>query len=663
MNIKILFIVAACVTINLACDTPPQFEKDMLAMNKIQGMDNLTPEHYKQRKLASQGTPRPLKIFFDLTSLESGLQQSGLGEHIDLWRRVFEITGEWWGGALTVSDNQAQVTSSMQSFINRFGNDPRYEKYLNFQFGNADIEDFDLFIRVHLEDAQRGVLAFAGPFIRHPQSQRPISGSVSLTPFGNEFFVRSADTVNRAAETMIHEFGHVIAFISFNQFQNDKLEFNQQLNSFVFTGNEVLEKARRHYGCQNLTGVPLQTNINNGQASVGGHWSEPFLRDEAMTPSTSGSSPTADMTLALCEDTTWYKADYRFSENFTAGQNQGCGFFNNALGTDNRAQKKQVAKKRATMINTKHLAKQNGLENCPQPLICNPNDRRSFVTSDRKGLGFCTTDEATGCPIERKFTNRDCDNEAGWRDDYVEFGATYAGDCVVARGLFNRVEGRFLFRAYTVSVQADCAADNSSYTLTFKNFDQNAQFERVGDAVINCTSRQVIKFNEATQFIPSYVRCEDPQTFCEARFPEGNVNNDDAGDNDAGDGNDAGAGDNDAGAGDNDSNSSDNDSGDNNGAGNGNENDDGAGVPPGGDDAATIIAQCDRTCRKNGRCQNIGKNETRIRKKAFGKYAHTSFAHSTQVQNNFRCWCYDDFLRTKGSCPNLPEDDDGRGRI
>ena len=137
MNIKILFIVAACVTINLACDTPPQFEKDMLAMNKIQGMDNLTPEHYKQRKLASQGTPRPLKIFFDLTSLESGLQQSGLGEHIDLWRRVFEITGEWWGGALTVSDNQAQVTSSMQSFINRFGNDPRYEKYLNFQFGNA----------------------------------------------------------------------------------------------------------------------------------------------------------------------------------------------------------------------------------------------------------------------------------------------------------------------------------------------------------------------------------------------------------------------------------------------------------------------------------------------------------------------------------------------
>lgn len=479
MNIKLFILTSVIIALAYAHDEPEHMRIRRLEIEKEQGFDEITDAHLKNRtNRRLQAAWRPLKIYFDMSSINNDLQSQGYSDRVAFYKVVFEATGLWWGGALKVKDQRSKIWPLIQRYA------PSYQRELGFVMENgANAEDYDLLIRVFLCENTGSALAYAGPFLRHPDSQRPITGTVCILPYGDANFKRAADSVNRGAGTVIHEFGHVISFISFDRYHQNNLKLKSSINRYIWTGPKVLEKARKYYNCSSLDGVPIQNN--NGR--IGGHWSETFLADELMTPTT-GADPelVSPMSLALCEDTNWYKADYTFSENYTHNKNAGCSAFE---------------------------------QTCPSPQLCE-SGTSGFITSDYKGVGYCSTN-SNGCNVERKYSNRDCMIGSKWPSSHADYGASYGANCVIAEGKFKRKSGSWIYSESQISVQAQCSHTNGSYTLTFKNFQQDSSGNHTGDAVVTCTHDGDKQFNTTSQY-PSTVKCHDPKKFCAARFASSN---------------------------------------------------------------------------------------------------------------------------------------------
>ena len=136
---------------------------------------------------------------------------------------------------------------------------------------------------------------------------------------------------------LLHEIIHILAlspalYSKFPQYQTKKavkkinrktVNGNIQVNALVTT--KLLETAKTHFGCSSLEGVFLE---NEGtQASAGAHWEKDIFGNELMTSQKSGISSLSVLTLALLEDTSWYKVNYSLSENYQWGKGKGCSFF------------------------------------------------------------------------------------------------------------------------------------------------------------------------------------------------------------------------------------------------------------------------------------------------------------------------------------------------
>lgn len=447
----------------------------MKKLDKQMGFEKLTKKHFDSRENSRrlQTAWRPLSIYFDMTNINSNLRSNSMSDRVAFYDKVFKIVGQWWGGALKVNDDRSKIQPQVARYANN-GSDFQYD------ISSSQQSQYDLLIKVKLCSNNGNALAYAGPLVRHPDTQRPVSGTVCVLPYGDSNFKAADDSVNRAVGTIIHEFGHIISFISWQNYQAHNLVVDNTINRYKWKGAKVIEVAKVHYGCSgNFGGVPLQNN--NGQ--LGGHWSETFLSDELMTPTT-GADPerVSPMTLALCEDSGWYKPDYSYTENYTYGKNNGCTF----------------------------------TTACPSPGLCTIG-ASGFVVSTRKGVGYCNQD-SQGCAQEHTYSNRDCMKGTDWPSEYAtRYGATYGGNCVIVDGEFKAPGNGYIYTGRQISVQAACSNSRTSYTLTFRNFRLNSSGTKSGDATVTCASAGTERFNTSYRY-PSSVTCENPSTFCAARF-------------------------------------------------------------------------------------------------------------------------------------------------
>jgi len=252
------------------------------AMEKVQGFEKLTQKNLDSRELSrSTGEYRPLRIFFDLTELYKELNSKALRmeERITMYKECFKIVGAWWADALNVNDEKGKIEAEVKKGMKTAG----MKMHLDFKMNDKKMNDYDLLIRVLWVKSQppSEILADASPILRHPASQRPLTGKVNVYSYGDTKWTGKS-ALTTASDTMIHEFGHIISFISFERMQKKNIKMDYVLKKMIWTGPIVLKRARTYYGCSTLAGVPLQTN--NGK--VGGHWDEEFLGVEMMTPTT-----------------------------------------------------------------------------------------------------------------------------------------------------------------------------------------------------------------------------------------------------------------------------------------------------------------------------------------------------------------------------------------
>lgn len=86
----------------------------------------------------------------------------------------------------------------------------------------------------------------------------------------------------------------------------------------------VKREVRKHFNCPSLEGAELEDQVLNGTAFT--HWEKRVFENEAMTGTYTQNPIISRITLALMEDTGWYKVNYNNAAELEWGRNLGCDF-------------------------------------------------------------------------------------------------------------------------------------------------------------------------------------------------------------------------------------------------------------------------------------------------------------------------------------------------
>ena len=479
---KYLAILALIVAQALACTPPADHVKRMLAAEDSQGFSTITKKHLASRELSRATGPwRPLNIYFDLRPLNAKLIVLKKASLIPFYEKVFEATGAWWKNALKVNDDRSSITDEV------IGGWEYFDQWVAPKA--LDMTQYDLLVKVQwADDRITPTLAWAGPEYRHTVTQRPISGILGVVKYGSDLWENNTDkkkAFQGATETMIHEFGHIIAFTSWGTYQEKNLltvPGADGKNQYYWTGPKAMEVAKNYYKCSgDFKGLPLEVYADG---KIGDHWQEAWFGAEGMTPFV-GQEPDlfSAMTLALCEDSGWYQVDYGMAENYEIGKGAGC-------------EKKDCSKQ-----------------------ACDPQtDFGEILGPKRTVLGYCSKD-ANGCGVFTSNPESNCKVAPAWREDEEAYGANYGDNCTIANGDFIILEGGSIHWRSKLSVEASCNADQSEYSLQFKGAEYDAEDKKTGkDVVAVCKAAGDVAYNELSQNAKSTVKCEDPEIFCKARF-------------------------------------------------------------------------------------------------------------------------------------------------
>ena len=99
--------------------------------------------------------------------------------------------------------------------------------------------------------------------------------------------------------------------------------------TFYLSTPRILRVVRNQFNCPTAIGAEL-ANDGEGAGCVGSHWAERYFLGEVMSPALSSASENvlSPLTLALMEDTGWYRVDYRFVKTPVFGLDAGCDFVN-----------------------------------------------------------------------------------------------------------------------------------------------------------------------------------------------------------------------------------------------------------------------------------------------------------------------------------------------
>lgn len=87
----------------------------------------------------------------------------------------------------------------------------------------------------------------------------------------------------------------------------------------------LIREAKNHFACTNISGVFLENE--GGSSSAGSHFEKVLFGNEIMTGIITGYAILSKFTLAILEDSGWYKVDYMQAQPFYWGKGKGCSFY------------------------------------------------------------------------------------------------------------------------------------------------------------------------------------------------------------------------------------------------------------------------------------------------------------------------------------------------
>ena len=106
--------------------------------------------------------------------------------------------------------------------------------------------------------------------------------------------------------------------------QNDKYGINR----IYLKGDKLLEVAKKYFNCNTIEGVELENQ--GGSGTAGSHWESRILLGEYMNGyAYTEEQVISEFTLAVLEDSGYYKSNYYTGGLMRFGKNKGCEFLEN----------------------------------------------------------------------------------------------------------------------------------------------------------------------------------------------------------------------------------------------------------------------------------------------------------------------------------------------
>ncbi|CAA0831586.1 Unknown protein, partial [Striga hermonthica] len=215
-------------------------------------------------------------------------------------RKALGQTAEWFKRALSVEPVKGNLRLSGYSACGQDGGVQLPRGYVE-----EGVADADLVLLVTTRPTTGNTLAWAVACERD-QWGRAIAGHVNVAP---RHLTAEAETLLSA--TLIHEVMHVLGFDphAFAHFRDERKRRRTQVHC-AFS--------------ENFTGLELEDG--GGRGTSGSHWEKRLLMNEIMTGSVDTRSVVSRMTLALLEDSGWYRANYSSADHLEWGHHQGTEF-------------------------------------------------------------------------------------------------------------------------------------------------------------------------------------------------------------------------------------------------------------------------------------------------------------------------------------------------
>ena len=281
---------------------------------------NKVSQPTNKRRLTTFYTP--IKIKLDYSYLDS--QQNSDQTRITKIKKVLDNTLTYFEKLLSVlhTDFSYQPTHFKNYCkIPVFGSD-----YNSWGYDN------DLVIIPYFSDTlQSSVLAAATACVAISETMEPKMGVIMINPNLDFSYTNSERFLTML---FLHEISHVLIFHQAFFFSLNMISEQQKNGETIYyiKTPTVLEKAKLHYNCNSITGIPLENY--GGAGSAGSHWESRYLLGDYMIATDYPEIVISDISLAVFEDSGLYKVNYYTGGLFRFGKGEGCNFLEEKCITD-----------------------------------------------------------------------------------------------------------------------------------------------------------------------------------------------------------------------------------------------------------------------------------------------------------------------------------------
>ncbi len=216
-----------------------------------------------------------------------------------------------------ISVQHYAITEDYSSYFINICGIPSFEESSKTVFQKNDLLIFPVIDKTN-SILSNDILAAAAPCIM-PDNFRPMAGVVYI----NKNLTLSKNDFDYYMKNLLfHEITHIIGFHPVIFAQKNLVKKEGEYT--YITSSKALEKAKIHFGCNSINGIRLE---NYGEAgTVGSHWESRYMLGDYMISFDYPEIAISDITLAVLEDTGFYKINYYTGGLFRFGKNQGCAF-------------------------------------------------------------------------------------------------------------------------------------------------------------------------------------------------------------------------------------------------------------------------------------------------------------------------------------------------
>ena len=317
----------------------PKIDKKKLLINSTKKFSN-------KRKLAPKEYT-PLNIIIDKTYLSYQLQNNIINdERNSLIKDALDSAASLLSSLILVEKNDFKVTLTENQILeNCYLGEHLYNASL-FQTDALSSDTVVIFPRIHFfkQSNPKNVLSSAS-FCAMNYEGRPLAGYIFIEGNLTDIEIRKYNADKYFTMIFLHELTHILIFDSELLKMNKNIEIIEEkveiLNKVrtLLSSPKVLSMAKRHFGCESIRGIELENqdydwrneqfqkeNIGNPVDKYGNHWDARVMLTDYMTATNYDESVISEITLALFEDSGYYKVNYYTGGLFRYGKNQGCEF-------------------------------------------------------------------------------------------------------------------------------------------------------------------------------------------------------------------------------------------------------------------------------------------------------------------------------------------------